>query len=58
MEKLPEPKKKIRITTNKAALLGLKVSHKCKAAKREVELELTKEARCPYCGTIFQVAAD
>ena len=58
MEKLPEPKKKIRISTNKAALLGLKISHNCKVAKREIELELTRETRCPHCGTIFQVATD
>lgn len=48
----------IRISADKPALLELKVSHNCKGAKREIELELTKEVRCPHCGTIFQVASE
>ena len=53
--KLLAPKETICISANKAELLGIKLAHQCKVAKREVELELTQEAKCPFCKTIFQM---
>ncbi len=52
---LPAPKKMVCISANKAELLGIKVSHQCKVAKREIELELTQKTKCPFCEIIFQM---
>lgn len=55
LTEIPGPAKRIRITSDRPLQLGIKVSHTCKKAKKEVELELTRETRCPHCGTIFQL---
>lgn len=51
-------KQMICISTNEAELLGIKVSHQCKVAKREVELELTQRTKCPFCEIIFQMETE
>ncbi len=57
-KKLPAPKQMVCISTDEAELLGIKVSHQCKVAKREVELELTRKAKCPFCEIIFQMETE
>jgi len=54
---LPAPARRICITSDRPLQIGIKLSHQCKAARREVELELTRETKCPHCGTIFHVEA-
>jgi len=48
----------VYISTNETELLGIKISHQCKVAKREIELELTQKTKCPFCEIIFQMETE